>query len=93
MADLIHLSAWQEPTGLSWSDHRSRSDAVEEAGEAAINGQFHRYRGTIVIDTSGGLIRHVADVDLTADALEYRHEYDEECAYSTNHRQSWRAFA
>ena len=93
MADLVHLSAWQEPTGLSWSDHRDYDAAVEEAGEAAIDGLFHRYRGTIVIDTSGGLIRHVADVDLTAAALEYQREHDENCAHSVHHQQSWRAYA
>lgn len=89
---MLHLSAWEEPTGLSWSDHRDYDAAREEAGEAEIANRLHRYRGTIVVDVSGDRIRVVAELDLTEAAIEYRREYEEEQVVSVNHRESWRAY-
>lgn len=88
----LHLSAWEEPTGLSWSDHRDYDAAMEEAGEAAIADDLHRYRGTIVVAVSEDRVRFVAEIDLTKAAHEYRREYEEERVHSVNHRQSWRAY-
>ena len=89
---MLHLSAWEMPTGISWSDHRDYDAAVEEAGEAAIADDLHRYRGTIVVAVSDDRIRFVAELDLTEAAHEYRREYEEEQVHSVNHRQSWRAY-
>lgn len=85
----IHLSAWQEPTGLSWSDHRDYDAAMEEAGEAAIADDLHRYRGTIVVAVSEDRVRVVAEIDLTDAAHEYRREYEEEKVHSVNHAESF----
>lgn len=89
---LLHLSAWEEPTGLSWSDHRDYDAAMEEAGEAAIADDLHRYRGTIVVDVSGDRIRVVAELDLTEAAHEYRREYEEEQVVSVNYTQSFSVY-
>lgn len=88
----IHLSAWEEPTGLSWSDHRDYDAAVEEIGEAAVADDLHRYRGTIVVAVSEDRVRVVAELDLTDAAHEYRREYEEEKVHSVHHQQSWRAY-
>lgn len=89
---MLHLSAWEMPTGISWSDHRDYDAAVEEAGEAAIADDLHRYRGTIVVAVTGDRVRFVAELDLTEAAHEYRREYEEEKVHSVNHRESWRAY-
>lgn len=69
------LSAWTDPghpDGVVWTSHRTRAEAVEEAGEAALDRRLHRYCGSLLVGyvpTVG--VTGECSIDLTAAAEEY----------------------
>ena len=71
------LSGWEDPAlgGITWTAHQTRKDAVEEAGEAMLRGELHRYCGSlfIVYHPIAGVTCECA-LDLAGEAAEYEQQ-------------------
>lgn len=80
------LSGWENPkTGtVDWSVHQTRKDAVEEAGEAKLRGEFHRYVGSLFVTYQpiAGVTCPCA-IDLSDEAAEYEAEAQQDARIRT----------